>query len=99
MHMMLIDKAIDAKVFAISISPDAKPVGEGYIASFEIDGAKYETHNGFKRAVCRLTNTSNHAWIVERGSERSGGPTASTPSPFGRGHHVLARTADFLEQS
>jgi hypothetical protein len=98
MHVMLIDKAIEAKEFAISISPDAPPYGEGYIASFEIDGAQYETFNGFKRAVAYLRNTSEHAWIVERGAEGSG-VQAGTPSPFGRGHHVLSRTIDFLERS
>lgn len=98
MHMMLIDKAIEAKEFAISISPDAPPYGEGYIASFEVDGANYETISGVKRAVAYLRNTSDHAWFVERG-QRGAGVTASTPSPFGRGHHVLSRTIDFLEQS
>jgi hypothetical protein len=98
MHTMLIEKAIDAKAFAISISPDAPPYGEGYIASFEIDAAQYERFNGFKRAVAYLRNTSDHAWIVERGAEGSG-VQAGTPSPFGRGHHVLSRTIDFLEQS
>lgn len=99
MHMMLIDKAIEAKSFAVSISPDAKPIGEGYIANFEIDGAKYETVNKVRRAVVHLKNTSDYAWYVERGTDRSRGPTADTPSPFGRGHHILSRTVDFLEQS
>lgn len=99
MHMMLIDKGFEAKTFAISISPDAAPIGEGYIASFEVDGAKYETYNGFKRAVVHLKNTSDHAWYVERGTDRSAGPSAGTPSPFGRGHHVFSRTIDFLEHS
>lgn len=99
MHMMLIDQAIDAKAFAISISPDAPPYGEGYIASFEVDAAHYETINGVKRAVAYLRNTSEHAWYVERGTDRSSVTSASTPSPFGRGHHVLGRTIDFLERS
>lgn len=98
MHMMLIDKVIEAKAFAISISPDAPPYGEGYIASFEVDGTHYETFNGFKRAAAYLRNTSDHAWIVERGHQGSG-VMADTPAPFGRGHHVLSRTIDFLEQS
>lgn len=98
MHLMLIEKVIEGKEFAVSISPDAPPLGEGYIASFEIDGSQYETFNGFKRAVAYLRNTSEHAWIVERGTEGSG-PVPGTPSPFGRGHHVLSRTIDFLEQS
>lgn len=97
MHMMLIDRAIDAKAFAVSISPDAPPYGQGYIDSFEIDGANYETYNGFKRAVAYLRNTAKHAWIVERGTDRTG-VMPGTPSPYGRGHHVLSRTIDFLEQ-
>jgi len=99
MHMVMIDKAFDAKDFAVSISPDAPPYGEGYIASFEVDGSKYETINGFKRAVAQLVNTSDHAWYVERGTDRSSGISSTAPSPYGRGHHVLSRTIDFLEHS
>jgi hypothetical protein len=98
MHMMLIDRAIEGKAFAISISPDAPPYGEGYISSFEVDGANYETYNGFKRAVAYLRNTADYAWYVERGTDRSG-LTSGAPSPYGRGHHVLSRTIDFLERS
>jgi hypothetical protein len=99
MHMMLLDKTFAAKDFAISISPDAPPYGEGYIAGFRVDGSKYETINGFKRAVVHLVNDSDHAWYVERGTDRSTGISSTAPSPFGRGHHVLARTIDFLERS
>lgn len=98
MHMMLIDKCFEAKAYAISISPDAKPIGEGYIASFEVDGGHYQTIARIKRATCYLRNTSDHAWIVERGDGKSG-PTPSTPSPFRGGHHVLSRTIDWLERS
>lgn len=99
MHMMLLDKTFAAKAFAVSISPDAPPLGEGYIASFEVDGSHYETVNGVRRAVVHLRNNSEHAWYVERGTDQSTGMSSSAPSPFGRGHHVLARTIDFLEHS
>lgn len=98
MHMMLIDACFDAKDYAISISPDAKPHGAGYIGSFEVDGGHYETVAGVKRATCYLRNNAEHAWIVERGTETSG-PTPHTPAPFRSGHHVLARTVDWLERT
>lgn len=83
MHIMLIDKAAEAKAFAISISPDAPPYGEGYIADFEIDGSHYETINGLSRATVYLRNQSDHATLVE----------------YKDGYHVLSRTIDFLEHS
>lgn len=89
MHMLMIDKGFEGMAFAKSISPDAPPYGAGYIESFEVQGSKYETINGTKRAVAHLLNTSDHAWYVERGTSRS----------QSMGHHVLSRTIDFLEHS
>lgn len=88
MHLMLIEKAFAAKEYAISISPDAPPYGEGYIASFEVDGSHTERIAGVRRAVAYVRNTSDHAIYVEAGNGRGG-----------KAHHVLARTASWLERS
>lgn len=87
MHMHLIDVAFEAKAFAVSISPDAAPYGEGYIAEFEVDGSHTERSNGLRRAVAYLRNNSDHAVFVELGNGRT------------EGHHVLTRVADWIEGS
>lgn len=86
MHVAIIDTLAEAKAFAISISPDARPYGAGYIDSFEIDGGNVERSHGMRRATGYLRNTSSHAVFVELGNGH--GFT---------GHHVLARTADWIE--
>ena len=89
MQAMLLDRAYAARDYAISISPDAPPYGAGYIDSFEVEGGHTERHAGLKRSVVYLWNRSDHAWFVERGTKVS----------QNLGHHVLARTADWLERS
>lgn len=89
MHQHLIDVAFEAKAFAVSISPDAPPYGEGYITAFEVDGVHTERHNGLRRAMAYLRNTSEHAVFVELGNGTG----------KARGHHVLSRTADWIENS
>lgn len=89
MHVALIDIALDDAIpFAKSISPDAPPYGQGYIASFEIDGGKVERVAGMRRATVHLINTSEHAIYVEKGRGN-----------YNMGNHVLARTADWLSRS
>lgn len=95
MHLMLIEKAIEAKAYAISISPDAPPYGEGYISSFEVDAGHTERVAGLKRAMAYLRNMSDHAVYVEYGN---GHGTTGVP-PYRDGFHVLGRTADWLEKS
>lgn len=77
--------AHEAVPFAKSISPDAPPYGVGYISSFEVSSG-IERIAGARRAVAYLANTSDHAILVEDGIP-------------GRqeGHHVLARTIDYIE--
>lgn len=76
---------IEAIPGAKAISPDAPPYGEGYIASFVVDGGHLEKIAGTRRATAYLVNTSDHAAIVEAGLD-------------GRqeGHHVLSRAMDML---
>lgn len=82
--------AYEAIPFARSISPDAPPYGSGYVASFEVTGGT-EKIARTRRAVAYLTNTAPHAAAVEYGQlgDRSRADT---------GHHVLARTADYIER-
>lgn len=86
MHLAMIDTAFEAKDFAISISPDAPPYGEGYIASFEVDGSHVERIAGMRRATAHLRNTSRHAVVVEVGNDQS----------QNTGRYVLARTAAWV---
>jgi hypothetical protein len=77
-------RALRAKEFAESIAPDAPPIGEGYIASFEVEsGTEGGIHHD--RAYATLRNTSEHARYVEFGNGHEG--TA---------HHVLTRALDVM---
>lgn len=76
---------------AQAISPDAPPYGEGYIASFSVDGGHLEKIAGTKRATAYLVNDSDHATVVELGQ-------LGDVSAADTGHHVLARTADRIER-
>jgi hypothetical protein len=74
-------RAESAKAVAVSISPDAPVIGEGYIDSFEVESG---THGGVNhdRAYAVLKNTSDHARYVEFGTEHNAA------------HHVLTRAMD-----
>lgn len=76
-------RAERGKEFAESIAPDAPPIGEGYIASFEVESG---TNGGIHhdRAYAILRNTSDHARYVEHGTERTDA------------HHVLAKSLDVM---
>jgi hypothetical protein len=58
------------KEYAISVAPDAPPLGEGYIASFEVEAG---THGGIHhdRAHATLRNSDDAAVYVEFGTERT----------------------------
>lgn len=71
------------KAFAESISPDAPPLGEGYIASFEVEaGTEGGIHHD--RAYATLRNTSDHARYIEFGTERT------------EAQHVLSKALDAM---
>lgn len=77
----LVTKAANAgKAYAISISPDAPPLGEGYITSFEVESGLVKTIARNPRACARLWNRAGHAAAVE----------------WEHGHRILGRTVDFL---
>lgn len=78
--------AYEAIPFARAISPDAPPYGEGYVASFSVDGNHTERIARSKRAVAYLVNDSDHALVVEVGVGSN------------IGHHVLSRTLDHIER-
>ncbi len=82
-------QAYQAIPFAKSISPDAAPYGTGYIDSFEVNGGT-ERVAGSRRAVAELANTAEYATSVELGR-------LGDVSRADTGHHVLARTADYIE--
>lgn len=78
----LVDRAAEAgREYAVSISPDQEPYGEGYIASFEVETGLTDVVARSPRASAILRNTSEYAAVVE----------------WQWDHHVLARTADFIE--
>lgn len=81
MHRLIGRAAEAAKLFAISISPDQPPYGEGYIANFEVETGLETTLARSPRATAHLRNTSDYAAAVE----------------WRWGHHVLGRTVDFIE--
>lgn len=86
MHKLVGQAADAGKTFAESISPDQVPYAEGYIASFEVERGLVSSGvsgKGTARATARLVNTSKHAAAVE----------------WRHDHHVLARTADYLENA
>lgn len=83
MHRLVTAAANEGKRYAESISPDAEPYGEGYIASFEVQSGLVEKVAGSRRAVARLANTSDHATLVE----------------YANGARVLGRTVDHIEQA
>lgn len=82
MELVCLEAIPDAK----AISPDAPPYGEGYIASFSVDGGHVEKIAGTRRATSYLVNDSDHATIVETGVG------------YQVGNHVLSRTMDALER-
>lgn len=81
MHQLVTRAAEEGKRYAVSISPDAEPYGEGYIASFRVEGGKTEKVAGSNRAAAHLVNTSPHATAVE----------------YANGSRVLGRTVDHIE--
>ena len=91
MHGAVELAAYEAVPFAKGISPDAPPYGEGYIASFVVDGRHLEKINGTRRATTYLRNTQEYATAVELGQ-------TGDASRADTGHHVLARTADHIER-
>ena len=87
--------AKEAMVFAKAISPDAKPLRRGYIASFEIQSniQNLTTQYPTLRACADLVNTARYAVQVELGWHATGVARA------GHGHdgyHVLGQTAAFI---
>jgi hypothetical protein len=81
MHRLVARAAAEGMRYAQSISPDAEPYGEGYIASFRVDTGGTVKVAGSTRAVARLVNTSDHASLVE----------------YANGSRVLGRTVDYIE--
>jgi len=69
--------------FARSIAPDAPPLGEGYIASFDVDSG---THGGIHkdRAYAILSNSDDAARFLEFGTERTDA------------QHVLGKALDVM---
>jgi hypothetical protein len=68
--------------YAVSISPDADPYGEGYVSSFEVEAGLTVKTGGNRRAAARLVNTTDHAAHVE----------------WTNGDRVLGRTVDYIEK-
>lgn len=62
-------RAEAGKAYAISVAPDAPPLGEGYIASFEVEA---HTHGGVHRdrAEAILSNSDDAAVYIEFGTEQ-----------------------------
>jgi hypothetical protein len=81
MHKLVADRARAGMAYAISISPDAPPYGEGYIANFHVETGLTSKEGGSPRAAARLVNTSDHALAVE----------------FANGERILGRTVDHIE--
>lgn len=83
-------KAHEGAEFARNISPDAPPLTEGYIDSFEVS-ADVRRIARSRRAVAELANTSPHAATVEWGWSEAHN------QGFDRaGYHVLGQTADVI---
>ena len=90
MHGAVELAAYEAIPFAKSISPDDPLYGEGYVAKFEVSGGTDRIARA-RRAVAYLTNTADYAVEVELGR-------LGSVSRADTGHHVLARTADYIER-
>lgn len=82
MHKLVGDAARRGLPYAISISPDAPPYGEGYIAELDVETGLTVKEGGNRRAAARLVNNSDHATLVE----------------FANGERVLGRTVDVIER-
>lgn len=89
MHGVVELAAYEAIPFARSISPDDPPYGEGYVASFEVHGGTAMVAHR-RRASADLVNTAPYAVEVELGQ-------VGDVSRADTGHHVLARTVDWIE--
>lgn len=77
----LVAKAAEAgKAYAESISPDAPPIGEGYIQAFDVETGLVKKVARNPRACARLWNRSDYASKVE----------------WEYDYRVLGRTVDFL---
>lgn len=81
MHRLVTERARAGMAYAISISPDAPPYGEGYIASFAVEPGLVVNEAGSRRAAARLVNNSDHATLVE----------------YANGERILGRTVDHIE--
>lgn len=81
MHRLVAAGAEAGREYAVSISPDREPYSEGYIASFEVETGRTDTIARSRRATAIVRNTAPYAAVVE----------------WQWDHHVLARTADFIE--
>jgi hypothetical protein len=81
MMNLVAQAAAEGMQYAISISPDADPYGEGYVSNFEVEAGLVVKTGGNKRAAARLVNTSPHAIHVE----------------WTNGTRVLGRTVDHIE--
>ena len=82
MHRLVTERARSGMAYAISISPDAPPYGEGYIAEFDVESGLTVKEAGSRRAAARLVNNSDHATLVE----------------YANGDRVLGRTVDHIER-
>lgn len=82
MHRLVTERAHAGMAYAISISPDAPPYGEGYISSFTVESGLTVREAGSERAAAELINTSDHATLVE----------------FANGERILGRTVDHIER-
>lgn len=81
MHKLVTERATAGMAYAISISPDAEPYGEGYISSFSVESGLVVNEAGSRRAAARLVNNASHATLVE----------------YANGARVLGRTVDHIE--
>lgn len=82
MQSMVAQYAEAGMAYAISISPDAPPIGVGYIDSFEVDAGHVVETGGNRRAAAFLRNNAPHAAEVEWTNDS----------------RVLGRTVDFIEK-
>jgi hypothetical protein len=78
-------EAIEAR--AVALSPVGEERNGHYVERFKVTSGVEDTHTG-RRAVARVTNTSDYALDVEYGSGGRSGRPGHKP------HHPLTRALD-----
>lgn len=82
-----------AKSFAVSISPDAPPIGAGYVSSFAVESAQFP--DGVPLA--RLVNTDAKWAVVEYGSGTAGPVGPRRQGGYSPAQHVFSQTLAWLQ--